>query len=689
MTRARRIAFAAVLVVTLLAAAAPASAVVRPNPTGTERAGSNTEMRFTSVGPGRAVDGFIANVDNPFDPVSSGYPASDPPTTDWTHQPEGFAGDIIGTPTDNGPPLHLYCIDIRTITTFGTGYQLGTWDDANVPHVGYVAQLLTHYFPNTTAPTNLPNAADKAAAVQAAIWFFSDRYVLSTSDPLHDAVAAITDNVINNLGPLIEPPPPTLTISPSALSGPQGTAVGPFTVNSKTTGVATVTAVGATMYADAAGNTPLPAGAVVRDGNSVWLRAAGAGGAVLQAEAQAVVPTGNVYLYDGNSGPDPKQKLILAETATLSAKAFAAATFQPPGTLVVNKTITGAAAGQQGPIVITVTCNGTALPPFTIPGGTPAGTVSQTYDDIAAGSVCTVLETADGHLPTVTVRKSGSGIEVTIPSGGTATADLSDTFAVGSLIVNKTITGNGAGQQGRVTITVRCGTTAEPDFVIPAGTPAGTVSQEYTGVPAGTVCTATETANGATGTVTVSTAGSPQAITIAANGSGTANMTDTYSLVPGSLVVTKSLTGSAAGQQGLIGILVACGGGNAFAYLIPAGTAGGDLPRVFEGIPPGSTCTVVEAINGSSTTVTVVSAGSGQQVTVPAGGAGTATLTNSIEPAQVAPTTTPTTEPATMPETLPGTGGGGDAGSVIVVALAAGAAGAALLLITRRRASNG
>ena len=31
--------------------------------------------------------------------------------------------------------------------------------------------------------------------MQAAIWFFSDRYVLNTSDALHNAVAAIVDKI--------------------------------------------------------------------------------------------------------------------------------------------------------------------------------------------------------------------------------------------------------------------------------------------------------------------------------------------------------------------------------------------------------------------------------------------------------------------------------------------------------------
>ena len=47
-------------------------------------------------------------------------------------------------------------------------------------------------------------------------------------------------------------------------------------------------------------------------------------------------------------------------------------------------------------------CNGIALSPdFVIASGTPAGSVSHSFDGIPAGSVCTVTETADGATATV------------------------------------------------------------------------------------------------------------------------------------------------------------------------------------------------------------------------------------------------------------------------------------------------
>ena len=63
--------------------------------------------------------------------------------------------------------------------------------------------------------------------------------------------------------------------------------------------------------------------------------------------------------------------------------------------------------------------------------------------------------------------------------------------------------GPAAGKQGAVTIGVSCDkdTPALPDFTIPAGTTAKTTSTTYTGIPAGAVCTVTETDDGHTETI--------------------------------------------------------------------------------------------------------------------------------------------------------------------------------------------
>ena len=87
-------------------------------------------------------------------------------------------------PAGGGDPLELYCIDILTHTWGGLGYKLGTWDASTVANVGYVARILNEYFPNVpTEPAGLGSDNERAAATQAAIWFFSDRYVLKDGRP--------------------------------------------------------------------------------------------------------------------------------------------------------------------------------------------------------------------------------------------------------------------------------------------------------------------------------------------------------------------------------------------------------------------------------------------------------------------------------------------------------------------------
>ena len=171
--------------------AAPAGAVFRPGPppAAPPEVRSNTELVMSGTGPGQAVSGFIATTGNTFDPVTTPIPrATRPPAS--RPRTRASPASSIARPPDGGANLSLYCIDIKTDTYSGIGYVLGTWDAANVPNVGYVARLLNEYYPNTTEPAALTDLNQRAAAVQAAIWYFTDRYVLNTSDSLHSTVAA-------------------------------------------------------------------------------------------------------------------------------------------------------------------------------------------------------------------------------------------------------------------------------------------------------------------------------------------------------------------------------------------------------------------------------------------------------------------------------------------------------------------
>ncbi|MBV9809613.1 MAG: hypothetical protein JO286_20685 [Solirubrobacterales bacterium] len=312
-----------------------------------------------------------------------------------------------------------------------------------------------------------------------------------------------------------------------------------------------------------------------------------------------------------------------------------------PGQLEVTKTIAGAQAGQQGQVVIHTVCTpapAAGTPDFVIPPGAPAGVHSQTYSGIPAGASCVVTETADGHTSAVSVVVAGSPHTTTVPAGGAGAATITDTYGAvpGSLLVTKTIAGPSAGHQGQVTIHVVCnGAPQSPDFVIPAGAGAGSVSHSFDDIPAGAVCTVTETADGSTATVIATVSGSGQSVTILAGKVASASLTDVYDEgsvsadATGTLTVIKHITGPAARHHGRIAILVACGGPVFdFAFDIPAGTGPGSVTRHFDNIPTGLRCNVRETADGHTKTVAVSAASRSHTVTIPAAGSVTVRLTD-------------------------------------------------------------
>ena len=624
---------------------APPGHAVPGSPGPSPRTGANTQVVMTGTGPGQGVTGGIAPVGSSFDPLA-GYPADVPAGFDTLN--EGFAGVITARAQGSGDTLSMYCIDIRTSTYPGIGYQNGTWDASNVPNVGYVAQLLNRYYPTTDEPAAAPTVNARAAAVQAAIWFFTDKYVLAAGDPIRDLTAGIVADVIAQ-GPLVQPPPPNLAITPGTDRGPANALVGPFTVTGDAGQSVTVAATGAAMFADQAGATPIAGNAAVPVGQQIWLQAAGpgAGTATLTATGVATVPTGNVFLYDGNTpGVNDAQRLILAQTGQVTVTAQAAAEFFDTGSLQVSKTIAGPAAGQQGQIVIQVVCNEVALDDFVIPAGA-TGTQSTTYTGIEAPATCTITETTDGAGSAVTVVTVNGSQTIdlsadTDPADITTADPVTDTYdlAAGSLVVTKTITGTAAGQQGDVVINVSCGNGLNQDITIPAGTTTDT-TQTFDGLPAGTECTITETADGATGVTTVSTVGAPDQVSIPAGDAAAVQVTNTYQPAPGSLVVTKTITGTAAGQQGDVVINVSCGNGLNQDITIPAGTTT-DTTQTFDGLPAGTECTITETADGVTVGTTVSTVIGADPVTIPAGTRVHVLLINTYSPAP-----TVTTEPST------------------------------------------
>ena len=304
----RKILVAGAVLLGALAAAAPALAVWTPGVGGAPR-DVPTEVTMSGTGPGGAVTGFIGPLGTPSNPAVP-YPTAIP--AGFTALNEGFAGIIHAVGPGGTPQLQMYCIDIRTLTSGGFGYNLGTWSEANVTNVGFVARVLNDYFPHTPAqPAAAATNATKAAAVQAAIWYFADNYVLDLNDPLRP----ITESIVNTVriaGPLPEPTPPPLNITPPSLTVDAGTDAGPFTIDTGPTG-AKIAATGATMVASD-GITIILNGATVPDNTQIFLRSTTPGAATVTVAAVEDVAHSHVYLYSGNiTGQPAGQKLILAE----------------------------------------------------------------------------------------------------------------------------------------------------------------------------------------------------------------------------------------------------------------------------------------------------------------------------------------------------------------------------------------
>ena len=629
----RRVRGLAVLVLSfllLLPFAGPVQArigePVRNDPVGTS---DETDIVITSLGFGQAVNGALPPVGTTW-PIDS-YPTSIP--TGYETENVDFAGIIETQDAQGTTTAQMYCIDLRTSTRVGIGYVNGTWSEANVPNIGYVERILNTYYPSSNLPAGLTNN-QRAAAVQAAIWFFTDGYVVSPRSPLYSAVAGIVNATIA-AGPQTEPPAPDISVTPATAEASVNGVAGPYTVQAQEGAEITVSVSdGFTLYADAAGTVPITN--PVESGTQVWVRsdAGDTGPATILAQAAVSVPTGNVYLYDGaTSGTTTAQKLILAATRTLTSNATAQAEFFEVGSLAVTKTIDGEAAGGQDAVVISIDCGEGYQFTFSIDAGT-TGSVSQTFNEIPVGSTCTITEPTTGATATVAVSTVLPD-PVAITAGTAATATVTDTytFVPGTLAVTKTIAGEAAGAQGEIVLTVVC-TSGETQVVndtitIPANATEVTPT-EYGNLPAGTSCDVTETGTGETTSIAVETTGTGT-YTVPAAGSVEAAVTNTYTFRTGVLAVRKLIDGAAAGQQGEVTLNVVCTGGSTLneTVTIPAGATETD-PVEYTGLLAGTSCTVTETANGSSTEIgveTVFEPATGT-VTIPAEDGVEVTVTN-------------------------------------------------------------
>jgi TQXA domain-containing protein len=567
------------------------------------------------------VDGYDAP--SSYDPVRDGYPeATDVPTT-WDQHDSSYVG-LIPTVDGAGETVLTYCIDLFTSTQSGVTYERDEWSDANVRNLGYVAHILQNYYPSEPQPDGVANNV-KSAAVQAAIWFFTDNLVLDPAQEpeLFRLASQIVNDALEN-GPASEPEQPDLSISPDTGSAPStGEIVGPFTVTANGPSVLEVD--GVEVFRDAAGSQPVVAGDTVEPGAELWVRSSsGDEPQGFSLRREELVRESTVYVYDGSiPGRDTAQKLILARDTTLEAVASVRVDRFAAGGIEVTKTISGDGAGLQGEVEILVVCT----PPdggdpierrATIDAGTAAGSESRSFTGLPAGAECVVTEPEDGDNEQVDLTATSIDPEtVTVVANVNTPVAVTNVYerSTGALEVTKTISGDGAGLQGEVEILVVCtppdgGDPIERRATIPAGTAAGSESRSFTGLPAGADCVVTEPEDGDNEQVNLTaTSIEPETVTVVENVDTPVAVTNEYERAVGGLQVTKRIGGPAAGKQGEIVLVLDCDDPeDAFddELTLPARTPAGDYSATVTGIPVGTQCQITETASGVTEQIVLV-----------------------------------------------------------------------------------
>nr|WP_225224318.1 DUF5979 domain-containing protein [Cellulomonas sp. JH27-2] len=337
------------------------------------------------------------------------------------------------------------------------------------------------------------------------------------------------------------------------------------------------------------------------------------------------------------------------------------------GSLSVEKLVTGdgAEAYGTGPFGLHVTCtfddDGPTgpNPPKTVYDRDlvlgAAGPLSAQIARLPVGAICRVTEPDDGGATATTIRPA----VVRITAGDTpVSVRVTNRFDVGSIVVDKEVTGAGADDFGAGPFEVSLACTYEGD---PIGIPGGATRElvpgtpvSYDGLPVGAQCQITETEDGeATATnIAVRTGGNKPVVTDGSSAdvvvppnsrgeptSATVVVTNTFD--EGVVTVDKVVDGDGADLYGSgpFEVTIACTFDGADVD-IPGGatrelTPG--TPVVYEGLPTGAECTVAEPTTGgaTSTTISSVDGGDPGAVVVPDSGSTDVTVTNTFDVGEV------------------------------------------------------
>lgn len=241
--------------------------------------------------------------------------------------------------TVDGQRATGYCIDIHNRADRGPLDEID-WETSGVANLEAIKAILVNYTADGDEPADFPlvgSKADRALAIQAAIWHYSDGFELTGANGGGNVTP---DNVTANYATILEAVDgghisgggePTVSLSitpPDDTEGNVGDLVGPFVVNTTAASVTVTTTEGITLR-DAEGE---PFTGDVTDGTELWVSADEAIEGTISATAQAEVRVGRVF-YGQQNGRD-LQRIVLASPVTVDAAAEAQVSFVggPPPT---------------------------------------------------------------------------------------------------------------------------------------------------------------------------------------------------------------------------------------------------------------------------------------------------------------------------------------------------------------------
>ncbi len=217
-----------------------------------------------------------------------------------------FAGLFNGTL--NSVSKKFYCIEINTSLARNEDY----WDEGNTP--SEITYILNNYYPFKTSYAGMLSLDKEAAAIQFAIWHFSDNVDLveiSGSNDIESRALAIVANANANHNNVI--PLQSLLILPSSQSLAQGTNatfdIYALDLNGNPISGLAVTISSTIGTLSATSGTTNSSGRV----GPITLTYSGTGTATIKVKANVAIPQGTRYVY--KAGTNLKQKLVLATPA--------------------------------------------------------------------------------------------------------------------------------------------------------------------------------------------------------------------------------------------------------------------------------------------------------------------------------------------------------------------------------------